>query len=280
MTLHFVDWRPQTITRVIRTDIGSSTRVAVVETDAGDGYLKAMGNPEGEHALARELLGTLLAKRLLLPVFDFAVIDVTDLDEIALGNRLARPGPAFITRAERGAPLGGGNDAYILSRLDNPHDIARLVVFDTWILNCDRHDCPDRVGAWKPRRDNVFASREGATEENFILKSMDHTHCLLAKPLTPRIADIEIRQQSGVFGLFPEFKDRIREADVQRACEDLRSITRRELEDTVCCLPQEWQVEAKAREALLELLRFRVSFVADSIREWIWPQMKLPFDDR
>ena len=54
----------------------------LVRTDAGDGYLKAMGNPAGEHALACELVGTQLAAWFGLPVFDFAIIQVTAADEL------------------------------------------------------------------------------------------------------------------------------------------------------------------------------------------------------
>ncbi len=62
-------------------------------------YLKAIGNPDGPHALVKDLLGTHLAAMLGLPTFDYAVIEVTDLDELPFfrgGN--AEPEPAFVTR--------------------------------------------------------------------------------------------------------------------------------------------------------------------------------------
>jgi hypothetical protein len=43
---------------------------ACVETDAGEGFLKAMGNPESPHVLACELVGTLLAEWLGLPTLE------------------------------------------------------------------------------------------------------------------------------------------------------------------------------------------------------------------
>ncbi len=41
------NWQPTEVRRFVRS-VPSSTGVAVVITDAGEGYLKAIGNPEGE----------------------------------------------------------------------------------------------------------------------------------------------------------------------------------------------------------------------------------------
>src|SRR4051794_38425377 len=101
------DWQPTTVTRFLR-GIPSSARTAVVETDAGTGYLKALGNPEGPNTLACELVGTRLAQWLGLPTLDFALINIDDVDEIPFYNSAgemdgrAFPGAAFITREERG----------------------------------------------------------------------------------------------------------------------------------------------------------------------------------
>lgn len=274
----FGNWSPSTILRVIKS-MKSSTQTILVETDCGEGYLKAMGNPEGPHALARELVGTLLAKRMGLPVFDFAIIDVTEDDEVpfAKGGK-ASPGPAFICRQEVGATLGGGNGAYILQRLDNPGDIARLIVFDTWIMNCDRHHPPER-GGWQPNRDNVFASREDASEGHFVLKAIDHTHCLtFGKDIGPGAAEIEYRQKVGVFGLFPEFRPLLQRADLQRAVNELGTVTRLEVESIIDEIPPQWEVNRASRSALVDLIMLRVGFVAGNIEKWIWPEMELEFD--
>jgi hypothetical protein len=81
------NWQPKVIRAYVDT-VPSSTNVAIVETDAGKGYLKAMGNPEGEHALACELVGTQLAHWFGLRTFDFALIAVNE-NEIEI--RMALP---------------------------------------------------------------------------------------------------------------------------------------------------------------------------------------------
>ena len=59
-------WRPTTIRRFIES-IPTSTNVTRVDTDAGEGFLKPLGNPEGPQVLACDLVGTLLAEWLGLP---------------------------------------------------------------------------------------------------------------------------------------------------------------------------------------------------------------------
>ena len=126
-------WKPTTIRRFVKA-IKSSACTALVETDAGSGYLKALGGPEGPHILACEWVATHLAKWFGLSTFDCAIIEVAAQDEILFHNgSIAQVGPAFITRGESGEPWSGKEKQ--LKRLINPQDISRLVVFDTWTLN-------------------------------------------------------------------------------------------------------------------------------------------------
>ena len=125
---------------------------------------------------------TQLAQWFGLPTFDIAIIEVCEADEIPFvdqkGKRIgqAQPGPAFISRGEAGEPWSGNESQ--LKRLVNPKDISRLVVFDTWTRNCDRHWWPDGAAMGRARinLNNVFLSEE-APPGQFILKALEHTHC-------------------------------------------------------------------------------------------------------
>lgn len=64
----------------------------------------------------------------------------------------AQPGPAFAAKAMPGDPWG--RSSLPLDFLVNHDDITRLVVFDTWTLNCDRHY--HDVTVRKPNYDNVY----------------------------------------------------------------------------------------------------------------------------
>jgi hypothetical protein len=81
----FGSWTPRSINQFIR-GFPTSARTAEVETDLGPGYLKALGGPEGPHTLASEAIATQLAEWLGLPVFDCAIIDVDEFDDIPFFN--------------------------------------------------------------------------------------------------------------------------------------------------------------------------------------------------
>jgi hypothetical protein len=252
-------WRPRTILRFIDSK-PTSTSIARVETDVGEGFLKVLGNPAGPHALACEWVGTQLAERLELATLDYALIEVTEDDEIPLASGgYARPGPAFITRAEKALEWGGGRSS--LKRLTNPRDVAKLVAFDTWTLNCDRF-APEGIGR-NPHRDNVLLSRERARRGKLVLKAIDHTHCFTCgADLTPRLARIESVQAAGVYGLFPEFRPLLRRPDLVQACASLRQIGNRALNAIVASIPAPWEVTDSANAAMVDFLVRRADFVA------------------
>src|SRR5262249_22698378 len=146
-------WRPTTILRFVE-GLGTSTNVMRVETDAGEGFIKTLGNPEGPHALASEWVGTRLADLLAIPTLDYTLITVEPGVELPMkqgGNAL--PGPAFISKVDAGTSWGGGQEQ--LDAVANKPDLAKLVVLDTWIRNRDRY-----VRGTRPRRnpDNVWLS--------------------------------------------------------------------------------------------------------------------------
>jgi hypothetical protein len=66
-------WQPNRILRVIEAFPAGSS-VVRVETDAGEGFLKALGNAAGPHSLACEYVGTRLAVLIGLPTFTFALV--------------------------------------------------------------------------------------------------------------------------------------------------------------------------------------------------------------
>ncbi len=271
-------WRPMFIKRFIKA-FPTSACTVLVETDAGKGYLKALGGTEAPDTLACEWVGTRLATWLGLSTFDFAIIPITELDEIPFHNGAkAQIGPAFITRAESGEPWSGGEDQ--LKKLANREDVSRLVVFDTWTLNCDRHSWPPEPKLGKPRmrRDNVFLSEE-ALEGQFVLKAMDHTHCFTCgKELKVDLRNIDKIRDERVFGLFPEFRNYLDRKQVRQAAIDLQKVDRADIVRWTREVPREWQVTSKALDALADLIVGRAAYVAATIEDRLWPQREIDFD--
>lgn len=271
-------WRPRTIERLVRS-FPTSACTTHVRTDQGDGYLKALESPEGPHILACEYIATNLAQWLGLRTFDYSIIQLGPDEPVIFHNgQKAKEGPAFITRGEIGETWSGSKEQ--LEEIENKEDIGRLVVFDTWTLNCDRYSIPIDGEFGRPRvnRDNVFFSTESDAGK-LILKAMDHTHCFsCGRELKEDLKNIGRIQDPRVFGLFPEFLDLLKKEDVERAATDLRSFDSSVLGKALNGVPDEWEVSKEALEALGELICRRAKFVADSIVSKIWPQQEIPFD--
>ena len=260
-------WQPQTIRRFVQA-IPTSTQVVRVDTDAGEGFLKAMGNPEGPHVLACELVGTLLAEWLGLPTLEHALIWVTPEDEIPLaGGGRALPGPAFITRAENGFSWGG--DETTLRNIRKPHDISRLVVLDTWIRNCDRYRPEPNL---RVNRDNVFFVRETEPEPGILLKAIDHTHAFTCGgELSLRLGHLDEIRDATVFGCFPEFRPLLDRDAASEAVAQLRDMDREQAARLVARVPVEWEVEEPVREAWRTFICDRAVFVAANLISTLWP---------
>ena len=167
-------WQP-TAFKMFLAPIETSTGPARILTDAGEAVVKALGNNQGPHALAREFIAVQLANWFELPTFEYAVIELQKDESFPLGQgKTALPGPSFVTKYHSGLQWDGTELG--LRAVENCHIITRLVVFDNWILNIDRF--PPDPGTRKGNFGNVFLSAEGAGNGKFRIIVMDHSHCL------------------------------------------------------------------------------------------------------
>lgn len=257
-------WQPNTFRRYIRT-VASSSRVALIQTDAGPAYLKAINNPEGPHILACDWLGTRLARRFGLETFDTAILEVDELDEIPISEGTpAQPGPTFVTRAEKGLSMGGLRS---ITNVENIDDIARIVVFDTWMRNCDRY-APGMGRDGQPRinLDNLFLSEDGAPEGKFILKPIDHGHVLTCgKPFTLDLARIDAIRDEKLYGLFPFFRPYVSAEQFDAAAGDLRNVRSELWADILASVPAAWSLSSDIRAAIDRFLLARARFLTDNL---------------
>lgn len=236
----------------------------LVSTDAGEGYLKALGNRGGPHRLAADLVGTQLAAWLGLPTFDYAIIQVLPENEIPFyhGGQ-AQPGPAFITRKDPGMTWGG--DTVTLGKLVNPEDIGKLVLFDTWVRNVDRY--PPNPATRRPNRGNVFLSSENVPDGQWRLLAMDHTHCFDGPGyLDAKLDRIDFVQDDLIYGLFPEFIPFLRPhwSALEAAVAHLKAMNLPWIQQITAQIPNEWQVEPPARAALANLVYNRANFLSEN----------------
>lgn len=237
-------------------------------TDAGPAYIKPLGNRQGPHVLATDWVGTHLARWLGLSTFDISILELQPDDKFRLSRGYeAQPGPAFAARAMQGEPWG--NSGLQLDVLVNPEDLTRLVVFDTWTLNCDRHHYD--VTIRKPNYDNVFLSSEEVEAGKRRLIAMDHGLCFIrsGEELTTKIGHIDKVKDENVYGLFPEFRGRLRRAIMKECTSRLQEMNETTAKEMIGTVPREWEVSPDARQAWAELISCRGRYVADNVGQWI-----------
>jgi len=269
-------WQPTEVTQFIN-HLNSGAGTIIVRTDAGLAYLKALGNPDGPHALVKDLLGTHLAAMLGLPTFDYAMIEVTDLDELRFfrgGN--AEPGPAFVTRGEEGSVWDGSKR--LLAKIDNPDAISGLVVVDTWLRNSDRFYLPKNRVNW----DNVFFSKESTEDGKLSLRAMDFSHAIqFGGELSTGVSSIGKIRDDTVFGLFPEFQKKLSRDAIRHYASILGGLSRSQIEDAVGLIPYQWRLDSQVRSALANYLLQRASFVSETVESRLFdpPQLTIDLSD-
>ncbi len=251
-----MSWAPTEILTHHRSH-PSSTGPIFVETDAGDAVVKALGNPEGPHALACEWVGTSLARLLGLRTFDFHILPVEESLPLPLGKGggFASVGPAFATRVEKGRTWGGGAES--LRHVRNREDISRLIVFDTLVRNRDRW-----LAGRSPNFDNVFLSSEHTTGEAVEIVAMDHTHCLTDSPDLSPPALRRAVDDPRIFGAFPAFLPHWDETATHSLQDRLDRLGSTEVELVLGGIPPEWEVDGPTKAALLEFLLARARTLA------------------
>ena len=270
MPLNGSGWQPNRCVRSVRF-FGSALRTALVETDQGFGYLKGLGNPEGPHPLACELLGSELADWLGLPTLDYSLVEIQSGDEIPTSsNARVAPGRAFISKREELAFTWGG-DAGTIEHIANVEAISQLVVIDTWIRNCDRHS-PDGL---RQNLDNVMLIKEPASRRAVRLVAMDFTHAFTCgHELTKKLSNIEYVRDARVYGLFDQFKLWLDRNVVRNCAVKMGAIQTADVTQLVNSIPNDWHVSTELRSHLVAHICERARFLADHIEGIIWEQMK------
>ncbi|MFN0137854.1 MAG: HipA family kinase [Phycisphaerae bacterium] len=263
--------------------LGTNMAPAIVFTDAGRAYIKPLAPDVNPHNLAVEWVCTRLAKWFSLPVLDHSVL------ALPASVALKRPsgvfsiaGPAFCTRAVDAMHWNGS--AQTLSTIANPDDIARLVIFDTWIRNEDRYPAIDQSGRAqshrRPNLGNVLLVRDPTRARQLQLVAMDFGHAIVAgRELPNRSLGIDAERCELLYGLFPEFRRYVTAHLVEDAVAHLKQLSEAIVNDAAR-FPPEWNVSEAARTAMCEHLYRRALYLVDTISARLqplcYPQGTLP----
>lgn len=137
------------------------------------------------------------------------------------------------------------------------------MVFDTWSLNCDRHQ--PRENKNRVRWENVFLSLEGTSPGKVRLKAIDQGHCFTCgRELTKRLSRLDQVRDATIYGLFPEFQEFVTIERTYEIIEEVQGIPRSALEEIIKTVPAEWQVSDPVKDAWCDLLGQRAGYLTTS----------------
>lgn len=262
--------QPNEILREIE-GIPSSTSPVRVATDAGDGFLKSLGNPMGSSTLVSELVAGELAHWFGLKIPPFAIVQSCKIEIRMARNGHVMVPPMFFSAAVDGTPRDGSNT--FLSRLRDPGEIARLVVFDTWVRNWDRYLDGE------PNSENLLYVRS-AKGRKYELVPIDHAGCFIGVG-----DDVEFPSSSPpdewvfdprVYGKFPEFDPYINAIAVAAATRQLAQLQRNFVVEVVNSVPAQWGLRQQAARSLVDLICERAAYVVSTIATRIVDAPEIP----
>ncbi|OKO80410.1 hypothetical protein AC630_15745 [Bradyrhizobium sp. AS23.2] len=205
-------------------------------------------------SLAAELVAGELAHWFGLPIPPFAVINLSGEIEIPMidgGPLLA--GPAFISKE-----VDGFSGAAGISKISNPADVSRLIVFDTWVRNADR--CAPEPFGYPPNYDNLFFTRSAS---KFQLTALDHSQAFVESGVEDSLSDPYLLTDDEVYGYFPEFADLVDSGAVMDAAGKLRQIVPATVHEIIASIPAAWAISDSARASWADVILARARAVAD-----------------
>ncbi|WP_092998398.1 HipA family kinase [Rhizobium sp. NFR07] len=225
-----------------------------------------MGNRAGLDALVAELLAGELAAKIGLRTPDFAILEIPKI-ETADPFISVEAGPAFFSRWEQAQSLSPNSK--LLANLRHPSDVARLVVFDTWIRNKDRF--AEEANGGILNYDNILFNADKRKTQLLVI---DHSHAFAETSLEAEIND-EWATEQRVYGLFNEFVSIITRADLKSAIEDLCAITAGDINEICASPPPQWGFTAPLANRLANLLIARARLMRDWMPSAAFAQLEL-----
>lgn len=143
-----------------------------------------------------------------------------------------------------------------MKKLDRPEDVAKLVIFDTWVRNIDRYAAQ---GDGTANRDNLLFAP--TAQGKFRMHPIDHASCFVSADFD-ELAGPEALADKEIYGLFPEFRPYLTPNRVADAIEQMLAIPADSVRDVVNSVPPQWGVTAQERDRLAEMIIGRAPLVA------------------
>lgn len=222
----------------------------------------------GAAALVSELVSAELATWLGLKVPPFAIVNTCTIEVLMIKNGRPMVPPLFFSSAVDGTPRDGSDT--FLAKLEDKEDIARLVVFDTWVRNWDRY-----YGGESNSENLLFVQ---SSRSKYSLVPIDHSNCFIgaAAEFPAAAAPEDWVYDQGVYGKFPEFDTYVTPKALNAALQTLGGLDRQFVNEVVSSVPLEWGLDQAAKGSLIDFIFDRARYVVDTLAARLIDEPLLP----
>ena len=148
--------------------------------------------------------------------------------------------------------------------------MARLVIFDTWIRNGDRHHPNQDQNPCN--RDNLFFRKNG---NKFDLVALDHSHCFVESTFDAELGSSGLINDGQVYGLFPEFMPFIDRRSLLKALRRLEDIQMSDIDEIVYSVPASWGLSTVQRDQLATMIFDRSAIIGAIVLNKLLAQKEL-----
>ena len=241
------------ITRIIREISNGATKPYIVECDDGKQYVaKFPGNPDGTRVLINELVCALLAKKLKLPLPDFKVVEIDNIEifdvleeDIKLIN-----GSVFCSKyVEKATQIPSYR---FVQKVNNIDDALKILIFDVIVGNNDRN------------KGNLLVNLK-----NNSLVMIDHSHVFIGEAIwDERLLrelvgnNISIDEMNHFFlDMFINEVNKFDKKEFYEYINLVRSITLKDINKIIEKIPEDWLITKEEKDALSSFIYDRVKRV-------------------
>lgn len=241
------------ITRIIREISNGATKPYIIECDDGNQYVaKFPGNPDGTRVLINEFVCGSLAKKLKLPLPDFKIIKIDNIEEfdILKGNIELINGSIFCSKyVEKATHIPSYR---FIRKVNNINDSLKILIFDVIIGNNDRN------------QGNLLVNLK-----NNSLVMIDHSHVFIGEALWDEKMllelignDISIKEMNHFFlDMFMNEINKFDKIEFYEYINLVRSITIEDINEIIDDIPEDWMITKEEKNALCHFIYDRVKRV-------------------
>lgn len=234
-----------------------ATKPYIVKCSDGNRYVaKFPGNPDKYKVLINEFVCAKLAKLLKLPIPNFELATIDNIEKYHLEDIEPINGTAFCSYfVDKAANLPG---YYVLTKVSNKYDSIKILIFDVLVGNNDRNP------------GNLLINLK-----NNSLLIIDHSHVFihealwnsrnLSELIGARI-DLSKMNKFNFDNLSSCLNDQSYKSEITKFIKSIKQLKEFQIIDIIDSIPKDWSISKEEKKSLKDFLMDRISRIDEICR--------------